>query len=385
MRGGGGGERRSPDPSLSIRAHGSGSGDLTAPPARPSDLTFEAMYWVSETFLCYSKDIFLKTENCLRNWKSENSKRTSVMAAFLLWIVLIFVHPTLVSSRPMTNSLITSIDNSKKSFIKSDLINSSNITHQHLPHTIIIGVRKGGTRALLEMLSLHPDISAAESEVHFFDWEEQYNKGLEWYMKQMPFSYPHQLTVEKTPAYFTSMKVPERVHKMNESIRILLILRDPIERVLSDYTQVFHNHKQKQKLYPPVEELLLTNGEINVDYKAINRSLYYTYMQNWLKYFPLHHIHIVDGDKLIKDPFPEMEKVEKFLKLSPQINASNFYFNKTKGFYCLRDGGRDRCLHESKGRAHPHVDSVLMEKLQEHFHEPNKKFFDIVGRTFDWR
>ncbi|XP_078534591.1 heparan sulfate glucosamine 3-O-sulfotransferase 1 [Lissotriton helveticus] len=343
------------------------------------------MDWVSKTFQCYSKDIYLKFGKHLPDWKSENRKRTSVLAAFLLWTVLLFVHPSMVSSRPMTNSLFTSINNSKKSFIKSDLRNSSNITQQHLPHTIIIGVRKGGTRALLEMLSLHPDVSAAESEVHFFDWEEQYNKGLEWYIKQMPFSYPHQLTVEKTPAYFTSMKVPERVHKMNESIRILLILRDPIERVLSDYTQVFHNHKQKHKLYPPVEELLLKNGEINVDYKAINRSVYYTYMQNWLMYFPLHHMHIVDGDKLIKDPLPEMEKVERFLKLSPQINASNFYFNKTKGFYCLRDGGRDRCLHESKGRAHPHVDSVLMEKLQEHFHEPNKKFFDIVGRTFDWR
>ncbi|XP_069488049.1 heparan sulfate glucosamine 3-O-sulfotransferase 1 [Ambystoma mexicanum] len=337
------------------------------------------MDWASETCL--------KSEKCLGDRQNKNRKGTSLMAAFVLGVVLVCVQPNLVSSKPVTNSIFVSLDHSKKSSFKSDLRNNShsNSTRQHLPHTIIIGVRKGGTRALLEMLSLHPDVSPAESEVHFFDWEEQYDKGLQWYGEQMPFSYPHQLTVEKTPAYFTSLKVPERVFKMNESIRLLLILRDPIERVLSDYTQVFHNHKQKHKLYPSVEKLLLKNGEINVDYKAINRSLYYTYMQNWLKYFPLDHIHIVDGDMLIKDPFPEMEKVERFLKLSPQINASNFYFNKTKGFYCLRDGGRDRCLHESKGRAHPQIDSVLLDKLHEHFHEPNKKFFDLVGRTFDWR
>ncbi|NWH77027.1 HS3S1 sulfotransferase, partial [Piaya cayana] len=314
------------------------------------------------------------------------------MATFLLGAVLLIVQPQIVPSRPAINSKAEASSQSvqsellKKTSQKNDFKENihSNGSCQHLPQTIIIGVRKGGTRALLEMLSLHPDIAAAESEVHFFDWEDHYRNGLQWYINQMPFSYPHQITVEKTPAYFTSPKVPERVYSMNQSMRLLLILRDPSERVLSDYTQVFYNHMQKHKPYPSIEQFLIKDGELNVDYKAINRSLYYIHMQNWLKYFPLDRIHIVDGDKLIKNPFPEIEKVEKFLKLSPQINASNFYFNKTKGFYCLRDSGRERCLHESKGRAHPQVDSRLLEKLHEYFHEPNKKFFELVGRTFDW-
>ncbi|NXG53154.1 HS3S1 sulfotransferase, partial [Psilopogon haemacephalus] len=314
------------------------------------------------------------------------------MAAFLLGAVLLIVQPQIVPSRPAINSKAETSSQPvqrellKKTSPKNDFKENipSNGSCQQLPQTIIIGVRKGGTRALLEMLSLHPDIAAAESEVHFFDWEDHYRNGLQWYMNQMPFSYPHQITVEKTPAYFTSPKVPERVYSMNQSMRLLLILRDPSERVLSDYTQVFYNHMQKHKPYPSIEQFLVKDGELNVDYKAINRSLYYIHMQNWLKYFPLDHIHIVDGDKLIKDPFPEIEKVERFLKLSPQINASNFYFNKTKGFYCLRDSGRERCLHESKGRAHPQVDTWLLQKLHEYFHEPNKKFFELVGRTFDW-
>ncbi|NXX90974.1 HS3S1 sulfotransferase, partial [Centropus bengalensis] len=314
------------------------------------------------------------------------------MAAFLLGAVLLIVQPQIVPSRLAINSKAEASSQSvqrellKKTSQKNDFKENihSNGSCRHLPQTIIIGVRKGGTRALLEMLSLHPDIAAAESEVHFFDWEDHYRNGLQWYVDQMPFSYPHQITVEKTPAYFTSPKVPERVYHMNQSMRLLLILRDPSERVLSDYTQVFYNHMQKHKPYPSIEQFLIKDGELNVDYKAINRSLYYIHMQNWLKYFPLDRIHIVDGDKLIKDPFPEIEKVERFLKLSPQINASNFYFNKTKGFYCLRDSGRERCLHESKGRAHPQVDTRLLEKLHEYFHEPNKKFFELVGRTFDW-
>ena len=55
-----------------------------------------------------------------------------------------------------------------------------------LPECIIIGVRKGGTRALLEMLTLHPSIKMAGQEVHFFDNETNYARGYNWYVNQMP-------------------------------------------------------------------------------------------------------------------------------------------------------------------------------------------------------
>ncbi|XP_066497546.1 heparan sulfate glucosamine 3-O-sulfotransferase 1 [Hoplias malabaricus] len=257
---------------------------------------------------------------------------------------------------------------------------------RHLPDVIIIGVRKGGTRALIEMLSLHSSITAAENEVHFFDWESHYQKGLSWYASQMPLTKSGQLTVEKTPAYFTSAKVPERVLQMNPSVRLLLIVRDPVDRVLSDYTQVFHNHLQKRKQPQPIEALLLLkDGQLNLAYKALNRSLYHMHMEHWLATFPRESFHVVDGDSLIREPLEEMQKVEKFLGLDPQISAENFYFNETKGFYCLRDrGGRERCLHSSKGRTHPQVAPEILHKLWDYFHEPNQRFFQLVGRTFDW-
>lgn len=50
---------------------------------------------------------------------------------------------------------------------------------RRLPQAIIIGVKKGGTRALLEFLRLHPDIRALGSEPHFFD--RHYARGMDWY------------------------------------------------------------------------------------------------------------------------------------------------------------------------------------------------------------
>ncbi|XP_010900914.2 heparan sulfate glucosamine 3-O-sulfotransferase 1 [Esox lucius] len=312
------------------------------------------------------------------------------MAAFFFGLLLIAIQSPPIPSRPMerskddwqappsptASSFMTPTDN--RTF------GHPNGTFQQLPSIIIIGVRKGGTRALIEMLSLHSAVAAAENEVHFFDWESHFQKGIPWYLSQMPFAHSDQLTVEKTPAYFTSSKAPKRIHSMNPDIKLLLILRDPTERVLSDYTQVFYNRLQKHKRYQPIESVLVKDGEVNLGYKALNRSLYHMHLQNWLRYFPLQSIHVVDGDKLIKDPFPEIKRVERFLSLEPQINASNFYFNKTKGFYCLRDHGRERCLHDSKGRAHPHVAPAILHKLYRFFHEPNKKFFELVGRTFNW-
>lgn len=48
-----------------------------------------------------------------------------------------------------------------------------------LPQAIIIGVKKGGTRAVLEFLRLHPNVRAPGPEPHFFD--RHYQKGFDWY------------------------------------------------------------------------------------------------------------------------------------------------------------------------------------------------------------
>lgn len=78
--------------------------------------------------------------------------------------------------------------------------------HTHT-QCLIIGVRKCGTRALLEMLYLHPRIQKAAGEVHFFDRDENYLKGLEWYRKKMPHSFRGQITIEKSPSYFVTPEV----------------------------------------------------------------------------------------------------------------------------------------------------------------------------------
>ncbi|KIH45072.1 hypothetical protein ANCDUO_24893, partial [Ancylostoma duodenale] len=54
-----------------------------------------------------------------------------------------------------------------------------NQPQKRFPTAIIVGVKKAGTRALLEFLRLNPRIRAPGPEVHFFD--KNYHRGLEWY------------------------------------------------------------------------------------------------------------------------------------------------------------------------------------------------------------
>ncbi|XP_007897831.1 heparan sulfate glucosamine 3-O-sulfotransferase 5 [Callorhinchus milii] len=258
---------------------------------------------------------------------------------------------------------------------------------QQLPQAIIIGVRKGGTRALLEMLNLHPAVVKASQEIHFFDNDENYAKGMEWYRKKMPFSYPYQITIEKSPAYFITEEVPERIYKMNSSIKLLIIVREPTTRAISDYTQVLEGKERKNKTYYKFEKLAIdpTTCEVNTKYKAVRTSIYTKHLERWLKFFPIEQFHIVDGDRLITEPLPELQLVEKFLNLPPRISQYNLYFNATRGFYCLRFNiVFNKCLAGSKGRIHPEVDPSVINKLHKFFHPFNQKFYQITGRTFNW-
>ena len=262
-----------------------------------------------------------------------------------------------------------------------------------LPDAIIIGARKGGTRALLHYLQLHPRVATAQKEVHFFSDEGNYAKGLKWYQSQMPLTSPGELTVEKTPNYLISSVTPARVHRMNSSVRLLLTLRHPVTRAISDYTQIYLKESGQSRNQGYIDfatrAINSRTGDVNENYKALWISTYHLHVARWLELFPLKQIHFVDGDRLITEPLHELRKVETFLGLEPFYTEDVIYYNATKGFYCTRrplDDGSilASCLGESKGREHPHVESWVKTKLNRYFYPHNEKLFEMIGQRFEW-
>jgi hypothetical protein len=258
-------------------------------------------------------------------------------------------------------------------------------TSQRLPSCIIIGVRKAGTRALLQYLDLHPSIVASAKEQHFFN-TDRYKLGLEYYRKEMPPSLEDQITLEKTPAYFSDLMTPERIYRMNSSIKLLIIVREPVTRLISDYTQLKFVKGQRNKEIEEFEDLVLDeNGEVNTGYRPVQRSMYYHYFVNWLEFFRLDQIHIANGDALITNPYPELYNIETFLGIPHKFSQQMFYFNASKGFFCMsKESLETPCLSDTKGRPHPKVDPEVLEKLYDFFRPRNKLFFIQAKQTFDW-
>ncbi|RZC42992.1 Sulfotransfer 1 domain containing protein [Asbolus verrucosus] len=186
------------------------------------------------------------------------------------------------------------------------------------------------------------------------------------------------------------LQVPERIRAMNASVKLLLIVREPVTRAISDYTQLRANAATASPTTatPPPKSFeslsLFPNGSINEAYRPLAISVYHNYLHRWLEVFPREQILVVNGDLLIEDPVPQIQKIERFLGLEPRIGTHNFYFNETKGFYCLRNETSDRCLRETKGRKHPRVDPNVVSKLRKYFGEHNQKFYELIGEDLGW-
>uniref|UniRef100_A0A3B5A138 Sulfotransferase n=1 Tax=Stegastes partitus TaxID=144197 RepID=A0A3B5A138_9TELE len=255
---------------------------------------------------------------------------------------------------------------------------------KRFPQAIIIGVKKGGTRALLEFLRIHPDVRAFGAEPHFFD--RFYDRGLEWYRNLMPRTLDGQITMEKTPSYFVTKEAPGRVCTMNCRTKLIVVVRDPVTRAVSDYTQTL----SKNPGLPSFQSLALKNsstGLIDTTWSAVRIGLYAKHLENWLQHFSLSHFLFVSGERLVSDPAGEMGRVQDFLGLKRVVSDKHFYFNQTKGFPCLKKpegSSRPRCLGKSKGRPHPQIPSEVLQRLRDFYRPFNQRFYQMSGQDFGW-
>ncbi|XP_017776166.1 PREDICTED: heparan sulfate glucosamine 3-O-sulfotransferase 3A1 [Nicrophorus vespilloides] len=257
---------------------------------------------------------------------------------------------------------------------------------RQLPNALIVGVKKGGTRALLEFIRVHPDVRAAGNEIHFFD--KYYSKGFEWYRQTMPPTLEGQLTIEKTPSYFVTKEAPRRIHLMNPSTKLLVVVRDPVTRAISDYTQAISKKPDMKKF----EALSFINSsmrmkEVDTSWGPVKLGLYARYLLRWLKYFPLSQFLFVSGERLVVDPAMELKRVQDFLGLKRVVTEKHFYFNSTKGFPCLfksEGRGSPKCLGKTKGRNHPYIDPGVLQKLRDFYRPFNNRFYQMTGINFGW-
>ncbi|XP_073648543.1 heparan sulfate glucosamine 3-O-sulfotransferase 6 isoform X2 [Tursiops truncatus] len=219
---------------------------------------------------------------------------------------------------------------------------------------------------------IHPNTSCSISE-------PQVGQSL------MPRTLDGQITMEKTPSYFVTREAPRRIHGMSPATKLIVVVRNPVTRAISDYAQML----SKTPGLPSFGTLAFRRGLGPVDtaWSAVRIGLYAQHLDNWLRYFPLSHFLFVSGERLVSDPAGELGHVQDFLGLKRVVTDKHFYFNATKGFPCLKKAqgsGRPRCLGKSKGRPHPRVPEAMVQRLRAFYRPFNRKFYQMTGQDFGW-
>ncbi|XP_054764061.2 heparan sulfate glucosamine 3-O-sulfotransferase 1-like [Lytechinus pictus] len=267
------------------------------------------------------------------------------------------------------------------------------------PSAIVIGTKKSGTTTLKNFLSYHPDVAFAEKELKFINNNDL--SDLNKYIAVMPYSTPHQITMEKTPGYFIRLKVPSRIKSAIPNVKLIVIIRNPVNRAISDFVHMRYSDETrvggakllKRSPKPGMiryevsqtfrESVLFENGSVRENNALIDTGIYVKYFRMWLQYFPLDQFLILDGEEFVKAPTPTMHRVESFLDIRPFFTEDHFYFNEEKKFHCLKKP-LNTCMSKNKGRPHPYVDEDVIEKLNDFYAPFNKKLEKLLNRTFSW-
>ncbi|XP_050683551.1 heparan sulfate glucosamine 3-O-sulfotransferase 3B1 isoform X2 [Leptidea sinapis] len=207
----------------------------------------------------------------------------------------------------------------------------------------------------------------------------------------MPATLEGQVTMEKTPSYWVTKTAPKRVHAMNPAVKLIAVVRDPVTRAISDYTQ----SASKRPGLPRFEEYAIVNSSVrwggtwsvDASWPPVRIGIYSRPYRRWLRWFPKERLLLVNGERLVVDPAAEIARVQDFLGLKRVITDKHFYFNSTKGFPCLLKSETKpvpHCLGKTKGRNHPHIDISTISKLKDFYRPHNEKFYKISGINFKW-
>lgn len=292
--------------------------------------------------------------------------------------------------------------NQKSLFSNAPRTNKPNLKRpfQHLlqrfPRILIIGFGKAGTRALFDVLKMHPDVRGPTTEKRFFS--DHYEKGLWTYLNSLPEPTTGGVVAEKSPDYITDEPVPERitasVKKLGMSVaelRFVVVLRDPIDRAMSEYLewQISRQHAAKPKL-PPFHNMVLNrNGGIDTEQPFLKTSDYSRFIKHWFRYFSSRNqTCFVDGDQFVKDPYSEVHLLETCLHLQPYFDSGHFVFEHKRGFYCFKASINQKeayCMNSSKGRKHPAIPDKVLVALKKHYQPFDAELKSLTGRTMQWQ
>ena len=186
-----------------------------------------------------------------------------------------------------------------------------------LPNLVVIGGLKCGTTSLHHYLNLHPEIGMSRpKELNFFVAELNWPLGRDWYASHFRDADP--VRGESSPHYTNRPRfdgVAERLAATLPEARLIYMVRDPIDRMLSHY---LHN------IGGGYDDRPLEAALADPDTAYVDRGRYYFQLEPYLDRFDDRCVELVTREELKRDRVATMRRVFAFLGVDPDFASPQF-------------------------------------------------------------
>ena len=161
-----------------------------------------------------------------------------------------------------------------------------------------VGFAKCGSSWIAQCLRDHPDVFLPRrKELHYFnDGDERFEPSLEALATHFADALPGQKLGEFTPRYAVSRQAIDRIRAAFADVRLIVAIRDPVERMISQYRFFVMNAKKENAL----DFGKALEGPFAEDYLV--KSRYYEHIEYIYRHFDREHVHVVLFDDIVREP-----------------------------------------------------------------------------------
>ncbi|MCE2846208.1 MAG: sulfotransferase domain-containing protein [Sphingobacteriales bacterium] len=232
---------------------------------------------------------------------------------------------------------------------------------QKWPNLIIAGVHKAGTTSLFTYLSKHPDICASRiKEIGYYmplrDGQEL--APAESYLQHFMHCGMQPYRMEASPSYlYGDEAIAKAIQSHSPDARIILILREPVERLSSFYHHIrskaldMGNTDMKDFIRASLER----SDSADQDYfaRGVREGEYAGYLEPWLRIYG-DNLKVVYFDALRENPRALCNELTDWLGLKPLPNLPNLFTIENKTLYA-----RNPLLHKAALRVNKRLEGFL--------------------------
>lgn len=203
-----------------------------------------------------------------------------------------------------------------------------------------IGVQKSASTWVYRVLEDHPEVVVSvPKELDYFSYN--YAKGSDWYQKHfkgLGVDAQAKIVGEVSPSYFEDPDAPKRAFEYNPGFKVVLTLRDPVERAFSN-----HLHQIRITDSVNLHNDLSFETWVKDNPEYIERSMYIQHLSKWMSFFPESQILILLQEDIKENPAREAQKVYEFLGIDTS-HESLFLNRKANVSYSEKVRGIDAGL-----------------------------------------